>query len=677
MQHSHAAALNQLAEVVLGSDEAEAILEAMARVVGSELQVDRSMVFDVRMHEGVTDCCAEWLRPERTGIFSARGTYPLSIFGEASSALFTERRIIVSNRSAPNPVIGPAGWSVLHEDLGVGTVLWLPFAFRADGFHLLAFNHFDEHRWEPADLEFIDAVSRQVSLALVKLELVAQRRKTLEALAASEARYRALFDMAPSMVFIVDRNLRVVAINRFAVEVLGYREHEVLGQDALGFIAPEDRPLVHDRLRQCFAVPGQVSEWEARGIARDGSVRHARQTARATPDANGELVVFINSVDITEQKRTEQALLQAQKLETLGVLVGGIAHDFNNLLGTIAGNADLALLKLDRESPARAPIEKASIASQRAAELVKQLLSYSAKAPVARTHVALNEMVRELTALLEVTIGRRARMHLDLAEPLPAVVGDATQLRQVLLNLVHNAADAIADLDGEVRIATRVLRGRSAEDVRVQLSVRDTGIGIEPENLERIFEVFYTTKVAGRGLGLSAVRTIADRHGGTITVESLPGHGSTFTLVLPVAEAPPALESAPLSSVRMEPVPPSRGSVILVVDDERPLLDVVGAFIEEFGDVPLAANSVGEAQATFAEHPEIACALLDLTMPSGGGAVLARAFKAARPEMPIVLMSGFAHSDVTEALGTLLDAVIAKPFKPRELQKVLARVLGR
>jgi CheY-like chemotaxis protein/two-component sensor histidine kinase len=359
------------------------------------------------------------------------------------------------------------------------------------------------------------------------------------------------------------------------------------------------------------------------------------------------------------------------------VLVGGIAHDFNNLLGTIAGNADLALMKVDGQSPARAPIERASLASQRAAELVRQLLSYSAKAPVARTEVALNGMIRELTALLEVTIGRRARMHLDLAEPLPLVVGDATQLRQVLLNLVHNAADAIAHVDGEVRIATRVLRGGDADDVRVQLSVRDTGIGIEPEHLERIFEVFYTTKVAGRGLGLSAVRTIADRHQGSITVESLPGHGSTFTLMLPAAEPPTPVESAPLSSLRIEPQRAPSGSVILVVDDERPLLDVLGAFIEEFGDVPLLANSVGEAHATFAEHPEIACALLDLTMPSGGGAVLARAFKAARPEVPMVLMSGFANSDVIEALGSLLDAVIAKPFKPADLQKVLARVLGR
>ncbi len=677
MQHSHAAALNQLAEVVLGSDEAEAILEAMARVVGTELQVDRSLVFDVRMSEGVTTCCAEWLRPALPSIVSARRTYPLSIFGDASSALFAERQIIVSHRSAPNPVLGPAGWSVLHEDLGVGTVLWLPFAFREDGFHLLAFNHLTEHDWVRADLAFIDAVRRQVSLALVKLELVAQRRKTLDALAASEARYRALFDMAPSMVFIVRRDLRVAAINRFARELLGYSEREAVGQDALAFIVPEDRPLVRDRILRCFEEPGRVIAWEARGVTRDGSVRHASQTARATHDPSGELVIFINSVDITEQKRTEQALLQTQKLETLGVLVGGIAHDFNNLLGTIAGNADLALMKIDVESPARGPVEKASLASQRAAELVKQLLSYSAKAPVARTPVELNEIVRELTALLEVTIGRRARMHLDLAEPLPAVVGDATQLRQVLLNLVHNAADAIAELDGEVRIATRVLRGRSPADVRVQLSVRDTGVGIEPENLERIFEVFYTTKVAGRGLGLSAVRTIADRHGGTITVESRPGHGATFTLVLPAAESAPTAESAPIFSVRADSSPPSRGAVIFVVDDERPLLDVVSAFIEEFGDVPLAANTVGEAQATFAEHPEIACALLDLTMPSGGGAVLARAFKAARPEVPIVLMSGFAHSDVTEALGPLLDAVIAKPFKPAELEKVLARVLGR
>ena len=673
---TYSSALNQLAEVALGSDEPSLVLDAMASVVGAALQVDRSMVYDVRLNDAVADCLAEWLRPEVPEITATKGVYPLSIFGGSVDLMWAERGVLTSDRSAPHPALGAESVPLLHVQMGVGSLLWLPFAFRLNGFHLLVFNQLDERRWDPAEVAFMEAASRQVSLALVKLELTAERRRTLEALASSEARYRELYNLTPAMFFTIDSSLTITAVNRFALEQLGYDEGDLLGTNALDAVPAEDREFASGELRRCLASPGRVIRWESRGTRKDGSVMVARQTGRTVSAPDGTRQIFIDAVDVTEQKQTERALLQSQKFETLGLLVGGIAHDFNNLLGTISGNAELALVRLPSESTAREPVQQAAVASVRAAELVRQLLSYSVNAPVSRERVQLNDLVVELTALLDVTVGKRATMVLDLAADLPPVMADPTQLRQVLMNLVHNAADSIDGIEGEVRIRTDVLRASEAAGRRVVLAVSDTGAGIESAVLSRIFEPFFTTKVAGRGLGLAAVRTIAERHGGTIEVESTPGRGSTFRLVIPASALDHMEAPQPLRAV-LDPAPPSRGSVILVVDDERALLDVVGAFIEEFGDIPLLANNVAEAKRTFEAHPDIACALLDLTMPSGGGAVLARAFKELRPAVPIVLMSGFAQTDVTESLRGLLDAVIAKPFAPGDLQKVLARALGR
>jgi PAS domain S-box-containing protein len=669
-------ALNQLAEVALESDDAAAVLDAMASVVGPVLKVDRSLVYDVRFDEGVTVCLAEWLNPSAPNITASRGTYPLTVFGDASRHLGDAREIVTSHRSDPHPSIGPAGWHVLHEQLAIGSLLWKPFAFREHGFHLLAFNQLEEHRWSPGEVAFIDAVSRQVSLALAKLQLAEERRRAHEAMTASQARYRALYDLTPSMFFTLDADLRVRSLNRFALERLGWPEEAILGQPGLDNLQGDERERVARELRACLAEPGRVFHWEAQTTRASGVTLHTRQSGRASVGPDGTLELFIDAQDITEQKETEAALLQTQKLETLGVLVGGIAHDFNNLLGTIKGNADLALMRIDAGSSARAPIEQASLASQRAAELVRQLLAYSSNAPVAREAVRLNDLVRELTALLDVTVGKRARMELDLAPELGEVFADPTQLRQVVMNLVHNAADAMTSPEGRIVVRTRALPASAEAAAAVELEVVDDGAGIDLPMRVRIFDAFYTTKVEGRGLGLAAVKAIVERHGGAIAVASVVGEGSTFRVRIPAATRE-AGDTAPASRVPVEPAPPSRGSVILVVDDERPLLEVIGAFIEEFGDRPLRANSVHEARATFAAHPEIACVLLDLTMPGGGGAVLARAFKEQRPKLPVVLMSGFAHAEVTKELGPLLDAVLAKPFSPAELQRTLDRALGR
>lgn len=666
-------ALNQLAEVTLATSDPAQVLEAMVRIAGTALRVDRALVYDIRLDEGKAIGRAEWLAPQTPEIAPTIGTYPLELFGGAPGAVWSSRTWLTSHAAAVDPRLGPAAATLLHEQMSIASLLWFPFSFRESGYHLLAFNQLTPRRWAEADLEFVAAVGRQVGLALVKQGL-------LEGLAASEARYRALYDYTPSMFFTVTDERKVSSVNRFALEHLGYPAAELLGHDVLGVFVAEDREEIRRQLEQCFAQPGQVFRWEARKTRKDGTVISVREIARTGVAANGRPEVLIVCDDITEQKRTELAMLQAQKLETLGVLVGGISHDFNNLLATIVGNAELGLLRLPEESPAREPVKLAALAAMRAAELVKQLLSYSAKAPFTRQRIDLNALVRETADLLVVTVGKRARVELTLDASAPAVVADPTQLRQVVMNLVHNAADAMAGREGVVRVRSSVVTLPAAKDEvgvtlppgrYVRLAVKDEGVGIEPAALERIFDPFFTTKAAGRGLGLSAVRSIAQRHGGAIGVESEVGVGSTFTVLLPVALAEATELRVSDSGSPSLPM----GGTVLVIDDDPAVLQVLGDILRELGLVPLVAGGVLAARQSFVSHPEVCCVLLDLTMPEGGGAALVHGFHELRPAVPLVLMSGFAASDASSGMEAELAGFLAKPFTPDALRAELIRVL--
>jgi CheY-like chemotaxis protein len=347
----------------------------------------------------------------------------------------------------------------------------------------------------------------------------------------------------------------------------------------------------------------------------------------------------------------------------------------------VVGNAELALLRLPPDSAARELVEQAALAGTRSAELVKQLLSYSARAPFTRQRVNINELVRELTELLDVTVGKRARVELDLQPAALSVVTDPTQLRQVLMNLVHNAADAMEGREGAVRVKTSVttleeplsgwapaLPGGSY----VRIEVSDTGAGIEPGTLERIFDPFFTTKVAGRGLGLSAVRTIAQRHGGGVFVDSKPGVGSTFTVLLPVA--PPEGAAVGEGVSQTEAKFPA-GAAVLVAEDDVALQRVLSEVLVELGLVPLVAGRASTARELARQHPELRCALVDLTVPDGGGPALLRDLHVSRPELPVVLMSGFAEADATAEEQGGSAGFLAKPFTPQALRAALGRAM--
>jgi signal transduction histidine kinase/ActR/RegA family two-component response regulator len=414
-----------------------------------------------------------------------------------------------------------------------------------------------------------------------------------------------------------------------------------------------------------------------------------RRIAEATADlrrANAQLQAEIAQRAQAEEERLklEQQLFEAQKLESLGVLAGGVAHDFNNLLVVILGNAGLALMDLSPDSPARASVEQIEIAARRAADLTRQLLAYAGRGRFVMQRLDLGALVADMIDLLKASIGKHVALQYQAPPTLPAIEADATQIRQVVMNLVINASEAIGAEPGTITITigTRWIDQAFLHEAAallevpdgwyVCLAVSDTGCGMDDSTRARIFEPFYSTKFTGRGLGLSAVLGIVRSHKGTLTVQSMPGQGSTFMVLLPAIAAP----------AEAMPVPATRSGwqghgTVLVVDDEPEVRTFAQRVLERSGlKVLTAADGVAAIEMLTAHAAEISCILLDLTMAHMGGEQAFAQIRRLRPELPVVVMSGYTAEDVASRFtGAYPTGFVQKPFTPQELRAALQQAL--
>ncbi|MHB1317541.1 MAG: CHASE domain-containing protein [Anaerolineae bacterium] len=380
----------------------------------------------------------------------------------------------------------------------------------------------------------------------------------------------------------------------------------------------------------------------------------------------------------------ERQLLQAQKLESLGVLAGGIAHEFNNLLAAILGNLELARLDLAPDSRARMSLDESVNASIRAADLTRQMLAYSGKGHFVVSDLDLTALVEENSQMLRTAIPRTATLELNLSRDIPRVRGDASQLQQVVMNLLTNGADALGGGPGKVSVSTgsnrltsKALAGSRAGQMLdpgeyVWLEVRDTGQGMDKETLARMFDPFYTTKETGRGLGLGAVLGIIRGHHGGIWVQSQPGSGTLVRVAFP------ALPRSP-RTVRETPGAEEQGlsGGVLVIDDEESIRRVNSKVLQRMGLRTLVAASGDEAIALYKRHSDqIDCVLLDLTMPGMDGVATLEALRRENPAIKAVLCTGYGEQVATERFRDLgLSGFIQKPFQISELRAVLENVL--
>lgn len=388
-----------------------------------------------------------------------------------------------------------------------------------------------------------------------------------------------------------------------------------------------------------------------------------------------------------ERRDIEEQMQQAQRLESLGVLAGGIAHDFNNLLSGVLGHANLALMELGSDSPTRRHLQQIERAAHRAAGLTRQMLAYAGRGSMERTALDLSELVEETADLLGLATGKQVEVHFDVAPDLPHVIADANQVRQVVMNLLTNASEAVQEVGhGEIRVSTGVLEA-AADELKgphgrsplppgryVWLDVEDSGSGMDAATRARIFEPFYTTKFQGRGLGLAAVLGIVRSHGGTLEVESRKGEGSRFRILLPGAELAAAVASENGEDVTPAPI----SGTVLIIDDEDLPREVARELLQMQGLRVVTASNGEEGIEKFeAGHEEIGCVLLDLTMPGLTGREVLERLRARVRGIGVVLMSGYDEREARGRAAGRVAGFLQKPFSAESLVAEVRRVLSR
>jgi two-component system cell cycle sensor histidine kinase/response regulator CckA len=524
---------------------------------------------------------------------------------------------------------------------------------------------------------------------------IAARDLAERALLASENRYRSLIETTGTVLIGIAADGTVFEWNREAERIFGCPRAEALGQDYYRSFLPENsRALVRWDVGKVLGGAATRS-FENAVRSRDGAEHMLIWNVTRMIGVNGQAIgVIASGQDITEFKRLdaerralEAKVQHAQKLESLGVLAGGIAHDFNNLLVGILGNASLALMDLPDDSPLREMIADIETTALRAADLTKQMLAYSGKGRFLVHPVDLNALVREMAHLLQTVISKRAALRFAFATDMPAVEADATQLRQIVMNLITNASDALGATDGTITLRTGILQAtrdvlRSSyvddelpEGAYAFIEVEDTGCGMDTETIERIFDPFFSTKFTGRGLGLAATLGIVRGHRGTIKVTSAPSRGTTFTVLLPCSLTTTTIGAADAERRRER----FRGSgAVLVVDDDETVRVVAQHMLERSGFTVLTARDGAEGVSTFrANAQQVSLVLLDLTMPSLSGEEAFRAMRQVRPDVRVVLMSGYGSHELATRFGAEgLAGFIQKPFRLEELEACLTTALA-
>jgi len=518
---------------------------------------------------------------------------------------------------------------------------------------------------------------------------IALRKSQENALETGRLAQRALLDNQPHLAWLKDVQGRFLAVNKVFAEACGLGSLELL-------VGKTDLDVWPRELAEAYRADDAAVMAAGRQKAVEEPIAGVEgtrwfETYKSPVFAPDGSIVGTTGVarDVTARKQAEQRALraeeerhklelsvfQAQKLESLGVLAGGIAHDFNNLLTTILGNANLARTGLSPEHPARPCLDDVELAARRAADLCREMLAYSGKGRFVIQPVSLNQLASEIGHLLSVSTSKKATLVKALAADLPSVMADATQLGQVVMNLITNASEAIGDSEGTITLRTGALwcdrqyfkdaigdSDRLAAGQYAFLEVSDTGVGMEAETLSRMFDPFFSTKFAGRGLGLAAVLGIVRGHKGALKVSSRPGEGTTFRVLFPTHGAAAQPGEAKPATARV-----SRGEgLVLVADDEAGIRSLTRNILQGAGFRVITAADGREALALYEQHGrEIRLVVLDMTMPHLDGEGCFLAIRAIAPGAKIVLTSGYSEQEVVaHFIGKGLAGFVQKPYTP-------------
>jgi PAS domain S-box-containing protein len=545
--------------------------------------------------------------------------------------------------------------------------------------------HWDEVRLKPAEI----GGKRRV---LAFTREITQRKLAEEALAASEEQYRAIFNTSGDALVLRDAQFRIVDANPAFFAMHGYRPEDVVGRILPPLLIDEHRPIAQAMLEK--AIVGTACAGEFRNRRPDGSLLeidvrmlpvrfrdqpHVLVVARDVTAAKGELA---------RRRALEAQLLQAQKMEAIGQLTGGIAHDFNNILTSVLGYIALAS---ERAAAIEDPhlgrqLDQAHVAAQRARDLIAKMLAFSRRQRADRRPHQLEPVVHQAISLLRPMLPTTIELQTDVPPSMPAVSIDAVQVEQLLVNLCINARDAIGRA-GRIRIAVRRAEVRDAvcascrdraDGTWVELVVADTGSGVPPDVMERMFDPFYTTKEVGQGsgMGLAMVHGIVHDHGGHVIVHSEPGAGTTFRICLPPAAAPATQQPARVVRPDDAPRPTLRGRVLLV-EDQPLVAGFVTELLESWGLSVTLHRHPDEARDWFMRNPQqVDVVITDQTMPSTTGVELAASITSVRPDLPVFVYTGYGEGlGDADLRGAGVHALLKKPIESAVLRGHLERAL--
>lgn len=506
-------------------------------------------------------------------------------------------------------------------------------------------------------------LAQQIELEQQNEEL----RRGQSVLEAAQSRYHDLYDLAPAGYLTLSDAGMILEANLCAARLLGTDRSRLLKQPFFRFVHPEDREALH---RHCKAPlePSTSRVCELRMLRTDAPPAWVRLETASGHSSDGTPALLSVLVDVTEGKRVEAALADAQRLESLGVLAGGIAHNFNNILTALLGN--LFLLRKEAFAGAEAAeiLSDAEASCRRAAELANQLLTFGKGGRPVLQVLDLGPLLVEAVAVA--ARGEKVRCALELAPDLPPVMADGGQVAQVIYNLLINAAEAMPD-GGNITVRAAAAPGR-----RVQVTVADTGQGIAPEHLAEVFEPFFSTRNKGRGLGLAICHAIMAKHGGSITARSKPGEGAVFTLTLPAADVPgPQAETAPPAAV-------AGGGRILVMDDDEAVSKMLRRMLERQGyrvdTVPEGGAAVVAYRRARESGAPFAVVIVDLTVPNGMGGM--RTFEElikTDSKAKVIVSSGYSDDPVmAEWADRGFAGALPKPYDSAEVAATLRRVMA-
>ena len=516
---------------------------------------------------------------------------------------------------------------------------------------------------------------------------ITERKRMDEALRESEEKFRRVFEEGPLGLGLVGENYRFEKVNSALCQMVGYSEAEFLQLSFVDITHPDDVQADVELAERLFRHEIPFYKLRKRYVKKDGEIIWIDLTGSVICDKEGKVVSGIAMVeDVTEVKRTQEEALVRQKLESIGVLAAGIAHDFNNLLGGILAQTESIEQDVPKGSPQIEELHRIKEAAMRGSEIVRELMIYSGQDKADLEPVDVARLAEGMLALLNVSVSKHAVLKTELPRDLPAIRGNAPQLRQLVMNLVINASEAIGEKDGVIRVVLSPVASRAApghdlasndaanlrQSDYLRLEVSDTGSGMTEETQSRIFDPFFTTKFAGRGLGLAVVQSIVSSHGGAIDVVSAPDQGTTFQIDLPCTGGPSNPDGSLTVAASDERISATAGTVLLV-EDEDMLRHALSKSLRKHGFSVIEAGDGSATLDLIRRHGRsLEVILLDLTIPGAPSSEVVAEAQRVRPGAAVVLMSAYSRGMVPSSLNVPeVKAFIRKPFQMSNLVQLL------